>query len=302
MKTTARPRSRTWRIRSQHLRGLDDTEGRGGLVEQDHVLGPHGCPRDGDRLSLAAREGRDRHPEVLDHPDAELGEALRAVCAAHRGLVGQESEPADLAPEEHVRRRRRGRAPGRGPGRPSRCRVPRRRSGWRGRPASPSTSMVPESGSVHAGQALDERRLAGAVVADERGDLARPSPRRRHRAARGPGRTASPPIGPRAPGRAAPGWGPVPVRTRPDSGLPFTITFSLVLAGRVLDVCGVSVLWCGFTELPPRGGSDDAIRPRGAGTTAGARRCGSGHPVGQPLQRHAPRRSRRAASARTRPP
>ena len=32
--------------------------------------------------------------------------------------------------------------------------------------------MVPEVGGMHAGQDLDQRRLAGAVVADQRHDLA----------------------------------------------------------------------------------------------------------------------------------
>ena len=37
---------------------------------------------------------------------------------------------------------------------------------------SPSSSMCPEFGSVHARYVLDERRLARAIVADERQNLA----------------------------------------------------------------------------------------------------------------------------------
>jgi hypothetical protein len=86
----------------EHLLGLDDTQRRRRLVEQDHVLGPHRGPRDGHRLALTAGEGGDRNPQVLHHPDPELGEALRRL-PTHRRLVVQDLEPADLATEEDVR-------------------------------------------------------------------------------------------------------------------------------------------------------------------------------------------------------
>ena len=43
---------------------------------------------------------------------------------------------------------------------------------------------------VDAGEALDQRRLAGAVVADERGDLARDRRRSPRRGGRGRGRSS----------------------------------------------------------------------------------------------------------------
>ena len=59
----------------------------------------------------------------------------------------------------------------RGPGRRSRCRARRRRAGVRMWTRLPFQRISPRVGRVDAGDALDQHRLAGAVVADERGDL-----------------------------------------------------------------------------------------------------------------------------------
>ena len=78
----------------------------------------------------------------------------------------------------------------RGPGTRSRCRARRRRAGvrmWTGWPSQQDLAAV---GRVDAGDALDEHRLAGAVVADQRGDLPGRARRGRRRSAPAPGRSS----------------------------------------------------------------------------------------------------------------
>ena len=156
----------------EHLLRLRDAEGRGRLVEDDEPRVPHHRARDRDRLPLAARERRDRLPDRANRRDAEARERL-ARLRLHRGLP-QDLEPVRLAAEVHVlddvevvaereilvddldpelRRVL--------------------RAADRDRLAVEQHLAVVHP--VDAGDALDERRLAGAVVADERHDLARPN-------------------------------------------------------------------------------------------------------------------------------
>ena len=73
------------------------------------------------------------------------------------------------------------------------------RAASRCRTASPSIRISPSSGSIDAGEDLDQRRLAGAVVAEQREHLALVAARARRRAARSSRRTAC--AGPRPRGR-----------------------------------------------------------------------------------------------------
>ena len=169
MKTTASPRSRTAPDQVEHLGGLDDAERRRRLVHDDHVRGPHRRPGDRDRLALPTGERGDRHPQVLDQPDAELVEAS-AVCRRISGWSCRTREPAQLAAEEdvgggvQVRGQREVLVDGLDaqPGSPA--------AGRSCTTSLPSTRITPPSGGS-APAALDQGRLAGAVVADQRGDL-----------------------------------------------------------------------------------------------------------------------------------
>src|SRR5215216_4069272 len=88
--------------------GLDHAQGGGGLVHEHDLADPGGGPADGDALALAARQVGHHGPGVLE-PDAEVGEGL--VSPAAHGRLVQEPEPAErpgadqLAAEEQVGRR-----------------------------------------------------------------------------------------------------------------------------------------------------------------------------------------------------
>ena len=93
------------------------------------------------------------------------------VSSSWRGRPGR--APARSPPGRgRGSRPRRGcrRAPG--PGRRWRSRVRSRPGADRSRPRSPSKRIAPESIAVDPGDRLDQRRLAGAVVADQADDLA----------------------------------------------------------------------------------------------------------------------------------
>ena len=101
-------------------------------------------------------------------PGQQLGR-----LAAHARPV-EEPAPAALVAEEDVRRPPTGRRPGRAPGRSWRRR-------GRSRPTGSPTGeqlaverISPAVGSTSAGDALDQRRLAGAVRADDAVHLAGP--------------------------------------------------------------------------------------------------------------------------------
>nr|BFE74499.1 hypothetical protein GCM10020092_078000 [Actinoplanes digitatis] len=61
--TTPRPLSVSSAHELEHLRGLRDAEGGGGLVEDDDAAVPEHGLGDGDGLSLAAGEAGDELPE-----------------------------------------------------------------------------------------------------------------------------------------------------------------------------------------------------------------------------------------------
>ena len=154
----------------EHLLGLRDAERGGRLVEDHEPRVPHHGARDRDRLALTARERRDRLADRADRRHRERLQRL-ARLRLHRRLL-QPLEPVVLlAPEVHVLHdvevvaereilvddldpelRRVLRA------------VDRDR-----------LAVEEDLAVVHrvdAGDALDQRRLAGAVVADERHHLA----------------------------------------------------------------------------------------------------------------------------------
>ena len=123
----------------------------------------------------------------------------------HRRLVEAPQRRELLAARGTCSGRRRGCRPARGPGRRPRCPRPAASFGPWMFTGLPSKRISPLVDRVDAGDALDQRRLAGAVVADERHDLAgarrgsrpRRAPERRRsasrpRAARGSGRQLSP--------------------------------------------------------------------------------------------------------------
>ena len=154
----------------EHLLGLRDAERGRRLVEDDELRVPHHRARDCDRLALSAREGRDRLTDGLDRGDAKALERLRRTLL-HRRLLEPEEEVPDLAAQVHVL---------------DDVEVvaereilvhdldPELRRVLR--PVDRDGLAVEEDlagvVAVDAGDALDERRLAGAVVTDERHDLA----------------------------------------------------------------------------------------------------------------------------------
>ncbi len=155
----------------EHLLGLRDAERRGRLVEDHELRVPHHRARNGDRLALPTREGRDRLTDGLDRGDAKALERLHRTLL-HRRLLEPEEEVPDLAAEVHVL---------------DDVEVVAERE-ILVHDLDPELRRVLRPVDVHllaaeedlagvvavdAGDALDERRLSGAVVADERHDLAR---------------------------------------------------------------------------------------------------------------------------------
>ena len=86
----------------EHLAGLGDAEGRGGLVEDDELRVPHHRLRDGDRLPLAPGQAGD---PLANRPERRDGEAVERLARGtlHRRLVEHEDVVHPLAAEEHVR-------------------------------------------------------------------------------------------------------------------------------------------------------------------------------------------------------
>ncbi len=153
----------------EHLLGLRDAEGRGRLVENHKLRVPHHGAGDGDGLALATGKRRDRLADRLDGRDRERLERLGRVLL-HRRL-GQDLRATDLTAEIHVL---------------DDVEVVAEREilvddldpepGSVLRPVDvhlfPLEQDPAAVSGVSAGDALDERRLAGAVVADERHHLA----------------------------------------------------------------------------------------------------------------------------------
>ena len=156
----------------EHLLGLGDAERGGRLVEDDEPRVPHDGAGDRDRLALAAGERGDRLPDGANRRD---GETLHRLCRArlHLGLLEPLEEVVRLAAEVHVL---------------DDVEVVAEREvlvhdldpelGGVLRPVDRNRRAVEEDlaavGRVDPGDTLDQRRLAGAVVADERHHLACP--------------------------------------------------------------------------------------------------------------------------------
>ena len=152
----------------EHLLGLGDAQ-RGGRLVEDHELAvPQHRPRDRHGLALAA--GQARH--VLAHrPQRAHREALEGLVGAllHGRLV-QRDPGLDLAAEEHVVHHVEVVAQGEVlVDDLDAQRVGLLRPGDVDRLALPEELAALER--VDADDRLDQRALAGAVVADERGDL-----------------------------------------------------------------------------------------------------------------------------------
>src|SRR4051794_30594020 len=154
---------------------LHDAERGGRLVHEDDLVRPRHGAADRDALALAAGHRGDRRRRVLK-ADAEALERL-VGAAVHLGVVEEaelaEQPPArDLAAEEQVR----GRVELGGEREvlvdgldPERARLDRRAD----RHLAALEEDLARVRRLDAGERLDERRLAGAVVADERHDLGR---------------------------------------------------------------------------------------------------------------------------------
>ena len=121
-----------------------------------------------ESVPTSARTLGDRHRQVLE----QLAGLLLHVDLVE--LTDESGRPARTSPRARGRgsRPRRGCRTARGPGRRSRSRGARRRSGREIVTCWPSKRDRPRVGRVDAGDRLDERGLAGAVVADQRDDLA----------------------------------------------------------------------------------------------------------------------------------
>ena len=101
IRTTASPWCGQALDELEHLLRLRDAERRGRLVE-DHEPGvPHHRARDGDRLPLAAGEGRDR---LADRADRRHREALHRLgrLGLHHRLLEPLEPVVRLAAEVHV--------------------------------------------------------------------------------------------------------------------------------------------------------------------------------------------------------
>ena len=164
--TTPSPWSRTRRMRSSTRRVWTHAEGGGRLVEEDHPFGPQRRAGDRHRLALSARQRGHRHRGVLHRRHLEIVERCHRP-PAHRPLVGEHATAADLPAEEHVgggvEVRRQGEVLVHGLDAQAvgvERRVERHRLAVE--------EDLPVVGGMDPRQHLDERRLAGAVVADQR--------------------------------------------------------------------------------------------------------------------------------------
>ena len=136
-------------------------------------------------LALAAGERLDRLADVLDGQQPERVQMLGAPRAAcRRGRAGGRRCPSGpglprLAAEKQIVGDRQCRRQAQGSGRPSRCRRVRASIGELEMHRLAVQQDLAGVGDDRAGQRLDQRRLAGAVVADDAEDLARHAGRNR---------------------------------------------------------------------------------------------------------------------------
>ena len=170
MRTTREPLLGQTPDELEHLLGLRDAERGRRLVEDDELRVPHHRARDCHRLALSARERRDRLTDGLDRGDAKALERLRRTLL-HRRLLEPEEEVPDLAAQVHVLHdvevvaEREILVDDLDP----ELRRVLRTVDRDGLAVEEDLAGVV---AVDPGDALDERRLAGAVVTDERHDLA----------------------------------------------------------------------------------------------------------------------------------
>ena len=162
----------------EHVRGLLDAERRGRLVEDDHLAAERRGAGHGHALALTAGERLDLLGDVLDRHDPQVGHLLLGLGLHLRAVelaedLAHDARRARLAAEEQVvgdvqRGRDRQRlVDGLDP---VRARIQRRAHVDR-LAVEQDLALV---GHDRAGEALDQRGLAGAVVADHGQDLARP--------------------------------------------------------------------------------------------------------------------------------
>ena len=195
IRITATPCSGSRRDELEHLARLAQAERGGRLVEDHERAGERDRAQHRDRLPLAARQHADRwrgstgcRPPAARAARVPVARPSRARAAARAGRASAARRSS--RPMRKFATRAEVVEQPRGPGAASRC---RRRASARASAAStgrPSIRISPSSSAVDAADRLDQRRLAGAVVAEQR-DAPRP-PRRsgRRRPARAPRRSS----------------------------------------------------------------------------------------------------------------
>src|SRR5215207_1881895 len=159
------------------MRGFLDAQRRGRLVEDDHLAAERRRASDGHALALTAGQRLHLLRDVLDRHDPELGHLLLRLGAHLAAVQLAEDRAHDagrprLAAEIQVvgdvqRRRHRQRLID---GLDAVSASVDRRAHVDRLPVEADLALVGDHG---AGEALDQRRLAGAVVADYGEDLAR---------------------------------------------------------------------------------------------------------------------------------
>ena len=179
IRTTERPRSRSVADQVVHHRRLLHAEGGRRLVEHHDPRAPEHGAADRDRLALTSRQRRhrraqrgERHRQLVEDPPGLEAHPLDSEKPSG-DAVGR---TAQLAPEVQVRHHVEVVAQ-------REVLVHRLDSGSDGvlRGVDAHRDAVDEDrsavGGVHAGQHLDQRRLAGTVVADQRHRPPRGGPR-----------------------------------------------------------------------------------------------------------------------------
>jgi hypothetical protein len=154
----------------QHLACLCHAERRGGLVQQYEARRAHHRACDRDRLALAAGQRRDRRAHARN-ADRQAPQQLGRV-PLHGGLVEPAGARRELAAEEQVADHVQVVAQGKVlvDGRDAE----RGRAAWSvERRIVPFEADLPVVDRQDARDDLDQRGLAGTVVADQRHDLAR---------------------------------------------------------------------------------------------------------------------------------